>query len=219
MKEIKYLGIKQEGIDPRYGTYRTASYSIFECPICLKHYEIKTSRGKKQETCKDCRGTQNVTHGHSSKKYYSTWIQMLQRCNNPKNKKYPIYGGKGIKVDPKWETFEGFWEDMGSTYEDGLTIDRIDSSKDYCKDNCRWLTLSENCSQTTKRRPVNQYRQVHVPTKSWVYEKTWDSAQQAAETLSLVPTHITSVCLGKRKTHGGFKWEYVNEVTNGDLNV
>ena len=214
MEELAYLGVQGTGyIDPRYNKEHTASYSMFRCPVCLREYRLKTRLGKAQETCKECRGTQNVTHGHSGKRYYDTWVQMLQRCNNPKNKKYPIYGGKGITVDPKWETFEGFWEDMGSTYEDGLTIDRIDSSKGYYKENCRWLTLSENSSQTTKRRPVDQYRQVYTPNEDWEFVKTWESALQAAEELKLVASHITTVCKGKRKAHGGFKWAYTETVT------
>jgi hypothetical protein len=39
--------------------------------------------------------------------------------------------------------FENFWADMGDTYADGLTLDRIDSTKDYYKDNCRWVTMHQ----------------------------------------------------------------------------
>lgn len=212
MKEIQYLGVRKTGyIDPRYQKESTTSFSIFECPICLKHYELKTSRGKKQETCKDCRGSQNITHGHSDKRYYQIWQGMKYRCNNSKSNKFHCYGGKGITVDPSWETFEGFWNDMGSTYQDGLTIDRIDSSLGYNKDNCRWISLSDNSSETCRKRSVTQYRQVYSPKKDWIKEAVWESALQAAESLGLVPAHISAVCTGKRKTHGGFKWQFTNQ--------
>ena len=211
MKELKYLGIKGTGeMDTRYNVERTASFSIFECPECNKQYEIKTSRGRKQVTCKDCRGTQLETHQMSSHKVYKVWASMRQRCINPKCKAYAKYGAKGITCDDAWKTFEGFWADMGSTYEDGLTIDRMDSSKGYSKDNCRWLTLSQNSSETTKRRPVVQLRQVLTPSKYYVEERVWESAKQAADSLGLVAAHITVVCQGARKTHGGFSWKYAN---------
>jgi hypothetical protein len=62
---------------------------------------------------------------------------------NPKNSKYPIYGGRGIKVTKKWIDFEGFYKDMGPTYKKGLSIDRIDTNGDYRLKNCRWATQKE----------------------------------------------------------------------------
>jgi hypothetical protein len=73
---------------------------------------------------------------------------MNQRCSDPKSISFKYYGAKGIKVE--WATFGDFWSDMGPTYQDGLTIDRIDNSKNYCKTNCRWATQAQqnrNCSR------------------------------------------------------------------------
>ena len=69
---------------------------------------------------------------------------MKNRCNNTKIKCYPNYGGRGISYDTKWETFDGFYEDMHETYSDNLTIDRIDVNGNYYKDNIQWITKSEN---------------------------------------------------------------------------
>ena len=212
MQEIEYLGIHKTGeIDSRYGVEHSSSYSIFECPVCKKQYKLKTSRGHKQKTCRDCRGTQNETHQMAKHPVYQTWASMKQRCLNPKCKAFARYGAKGITVSEDWLTFEGFWQDMGSSYQEGLTIDRIDSSKGYCKENCRWLTHSENSSLTNRRKAVIQFRQVLQPVKCFIEERVWESAQKAADTLGLVPAHITAVCLGQRKTHGGFGWQYALE--------
>jgi hypothetical protein len=74
---------------------------------------------------------------------YNTWKDMRKRCSNPNRRDYKWYGGKGIIVCDKWQTFSGFLEDMLETYFPGATINRKDSSLGYYKDNCDWKTLSE----------------------------------------------------------------------------
>lgn len=209
MKEVENLGIKETGyIDKRYGTKCRATFSIFECPVCLKQMEMRRNKGLTQNTCIDCRGTQNVTHGLADSKPYNVWQAMHQRCENPKNKKYHIYGGKGITVCDEWKTFEGFWKDNKDLYQDELTIDRMDSSKGYNKDNVRWITKSQNSSETTKRKEVIQYRVALKPEKHLVEVKQWNSALEAANELGLVASHIGAVCLNKRTFHGGFVWKF-----------
>lgn len=68
---------------------------------------------------------------------------MRSRCEQPTAAGYALYGGRGIKVCDKWQTFEGFWEDMGPTWGEGLSIDRIDVNRGYYKGNCRWSTPKE----------------------------------------------------------------------------
>ena len=52
------------------------------------------------------------------------------------------YGGRGISYDPRWESFEVFWEDMSEGYSEHLELDRIDPNGNYCKENCRWVGRS-----------------------------------------------------------------------------
>ena len=210
MREIENLGVRGTGnIDLRYGTEHTATYSIFECPNCLKHFELIRSKGIQRNTCKSCRGSQAITHGMAGTKIYAVWVQMNQRCSNPNNTKYSIYGGKGIKVCEQWQTFEGFWVDVKDLYKDGLTIDRPDNSTDYSLATTRWIPQRQNSSETTKRRPVVQLRLVLLPEKHYIEVARWESARQAGESLGLIPAHITATCAEKRQTHGGFKWQYV----------
>ena len=80
------------------------------------------------------------------------------RCNNPKNHKYPRYGGRGIKF--LWNSFEEFRDDMHESYLEHVkkfgkntSIERIDVNGHYCKGNCRWATAkeqSENLGRDTK---------------------------------------------------------------------
>ena len=76
------------------------------------------------------------------KRTYQTWVDMKKRCDNPAQKDYHNYGGKGITYAPHWKDFVNFLEDMGERPE-GLTLDRKDSRGNYTKENCRWATRKE----------------------------------------------------------------------------
>ena len=77
---------------------------------------------------------------------------MLDRCYLQKHSSYSRYGAKGIKVCEEWHLFENFLRDMGESPK-GLTLDRIDSTKDYRPDNCRWATYTQqNRNRSTTRK-------------------------------------------------------------------
>jgi len=80
-------------------------------------------------------------HGMSFHPLYRSWNAMLNRCRNPKTDSYPYYGGKGIRVCKAWHKFSNFrdWA-LANNWEEGLSIDRIDTSKHYTPTNCRWAT-------------------------------------------------------------------------------
>lgn len=97
-----------------------------------------------------------LRHGESSYDNktveYKTWVSIRSRCTNPKTNRYYLYGGKGIKVCERWDSFDNFLEDMGRRPEGRYSIDRIDSNGDYTKDNCRWVNYhTQNKNRTVPK--------------------------------------------------------------------
>lgn len=82
---------------------------------------------------------------------YKTWTAMLQRCNNPKDKGFPDYGGRGISVSKRWLVFSKFYKDMGERPA-GLTLERINNNGDYETFNCKWATCTEQVRNQRLRR-------------------------------------------------------------------
>lgn len=151
--------------------------------IALKRTEIKDKKGNYYYLCEcDCGAQKNIlrchlvtgkirscgclhkginaTHNDSGSLEYSSYSSMIGRCYNKNNAKYPIYGGRGIKVCDRWlESYSNFLEDMGRK-PIGTSIDRINNDGNYEPLNCRWAsasTQSRNRSNTKISKYIAQY--------------------------------------------------------------
>lgn len=131
-----------------YRTCRDRNYNWkarYSCS-CGTEFEAYIDNVKRDKT-KSCGCTRSdavATHRLSHSLTYVSWQAMRNRCLNPASSSYPRYGGRGIAICEEWASFEQFLLDMGERPGKEFCIDRINNDGGYCKDNCRWLTRSEN---------------------------------------------------------------------------
>jgi len=96
-----------------------------------------------------------TTHGMSTSRIYCIWRGIRDRCRNKNVRMYKNYGGRGIGFCDKWLNFGGFMEDMKNGYKDNLTIDRIDNSRGYYKENCRWVDMKTQNRNRRNNKIIN----------------------------------------------------------------
>lgn len=113
------------------------------CGKCGKRKYLKMfSKNHAQEDgigyyCKRC--VYDATKEYRKRFPESPTLYILrQRCNNPNYPNYKYYGAKGIKVCKRWRHFKVFLEDMGRRPSKEYTLARIDPTKDFEPENCKW---------------------------------------------------------------------------------
>lgn len=85
-------------------------------------------------------------------KTYGSWRAMIQRCYQKTFVHYSYYGGKGIIVCERWHDFHNFLSDMGIKPEGyRISLDRIDSNKNYELTNCQWISQADNCRKARQK--------------------------------------------------------------------
>lgn len=92
-------------------------------------------------------------HNKRRTRTYAVWCCMKGRCQCPQNPSWPRYGGRGIRVCERWQTYGNFLEDVGEI-PSGMEIDRIDNDGDYEPGNVRITTKKVNCNNRRTNRLV-----------------------------------------------------------------
>ena len=140
-------------------------YINFICDDCKIKKEIRLDQYKKKKSnlCNKCHPLHNkqlfkqTIKGLSTHPLYTTWDCMKNRCYRVNNDNYKYYGGKGIIICEEWKnSFLNFYEwAIKNDFKNGLTIDRIDSNKNYEPCNCRFITREENTRRAFKKSLKN----------------------------------------------------------------
>lgn len=120
-----------------------------------------------------CGCTRGRTHGMAASgkeaPEYWVWHGMRQRCANPQNANYHLYGGQGIQVCERWTRFEGFYEDMGPRPTPKHSLDRIDRTGNYEPGNVRWATDHEQ-TRNTRRNIFAEMDGERKVVKDWAIQ-------------------------------------------------
>jgi len=116
---------------------------VWEC-LCDCGNRVEVVAGKLRaghtQRCRDCKKIHLTKHGMYGTPTYVAWANMRQRCRHAYRN--PWHAAKGISVCDRWDKFENFYADMGCKPE-GMSLDRIDPSGNYCPENCRWASATE----------------------------------------------------------------------------
>lgn len=174
---------------------RVGKSALFLCECGTR--KLQSYYGVKSGKIKSCgclsreavikRNKESSTHRMTGSSEYNSWLRMKARCSYEKDKDFPNYGGRGIKVCDRWiNSFENFIEDMGKKPSKGLTLDRKDTNEGYFKENCRWANTFVQSENKRPRGGTSKYRGV-----------TKESRRNKWTTKITIPLHLRT---GKRKT-------------------
>jgi uncharacterized protein YlaI len=193
-----------EYVTTKNGKIRNKTLGMFLCPSCKELVKKEVHNGLKYVSCgaKECQPPKTYRKDCSENRMYNAWANMKQRCDNPKNTAYKAYGAKGIKYCERWKDFKNFEEDMYIQNIKDLTLDRIDNTKGYYKDNCQWIKRSENISKDKTKEIIKLDLEGNELAR-------YTSAKEAAEKEGIkYPAAITRVARGERKAYKGYVWMY-----------
>ena len=155
-----------------------------------------------------------TTHGMTKTPEFRAWAHMKHRCFNPNHPRYLDWGGRGIMVCDRWKnSFENFLADMGTKPSPKHSIDRIDNDGDYCPDNCRWATKTDQSNNKRNNRLItirNKTYTIAQWTKEMGYGRDviWNRLKDGWSDYDAVmtPVHIDKLITIKNKTRTIAQW-------------
>lgn len=151
MENTIYEFIKETNIKNKYGK----KLCLYKCKICNNEFLKRKVDIKNIKECHHKYKKHNV-QGMSKTRIYKIYKGMINRCYNENNKNFKLYGGRNVKICDEWlNNFLNFYNwSLLNGYNETLTIDRINSKKNYEPNNCRWVSKKTNSSFTQKTKII-----------------------------------------------------------------
>ncbi len=118
--------------------------------LLMQNVVRSNKAGRKR--CAEC--AHSEAHHLTNTRIWRIWRRMVSRATNPSDRDFSRYGAVGRGVCGRWLSFKAFYADMHATYQDSLTLDRVDNTKGYCAENCRWATVEQQQSNKATTRVV-----------------------------------------------------------------
>jgi hypothetical protein len=179
-----------------------------KCTICKikkalnQFHNDKYKSFGKRNYCKICDNIKAKNYRKTHKlKTILGWINT--RCYNINRSDYKYYGGKGIKNLLSLDDLKVLWARDNADLIKRPSIDRLNSNKDYCFDNCRFIEFNKNTQERNKRfsKTILQF------TLDGNFIREWDSVSMASKRLKINISGISNAINFKNKTAGGYLWK------------
>lgn len=184
-KDLSGMQIRKLHVDYYYGRSKSGiKYFMCTCDcgnnILISSGHLLSKNGTISCGCtiydeehKNIQRENNITHNMSKTRLHRLWRGFRNRCNNPNNKDYYKYGGRGIKVCDEWNDFMNFYhwayEEANPPYtkyyeehpEVYISVDRVDNDKGYSPDNCRFASM--------RIQDNNKPNNIYIQYRNYVY--------------------------------------------------
>jgi hypothetical protein len=148
-----------------------SSEAIWNCQCACGKTKPIASHSLRRGRSTSC-GCRNRSHGDGGTwrleypREYNIWKSMWQRCTNPKDRHFYLYGERGIMIDPRWRSFRVFLTDLGPKPGKGFSLDRLNNDGPYVPGNVAWRTQAQQTRNMSRNRWIT-YQGITQCAEDW----------------------------------------------------